>query len=104
MRRSGRRGAAVIDPSLEEPAYVRQESSLLEAFSGMPQVEAPPAELMENDARIYELRIYESHSLVAGKKKVEMFNEGGRDRDLQAHRPYPRLFRARPSSARSCRI
>ena len=70
-------GAAVIDPSLGEAAYVRQESSLLEAFSGMPQVEAPPAELMENDARIYELRIYESHSLVAGKKKVEMFNKGG---------------------------
>ena len=70
-------GAAVIDPSLGEQAYLRQESSLLEAFSGMPQVAAPPDELMANDERVYELRIYESHSLVAGKKKVEMFNKGG---------------------------
>lgn len=70
-------GAAVIDPPLAEPAYVRKESSLLEAFSGMPRLEAPSEEMRANDERIYELRIYESHSLVAGKKKVEMFNEGG---------------------------
>ncbi|HID23803.1 MAG TPA: NIPSNAP family protein, partial [Planctomycetaceae bacterium] len=27
--------------------------------------------------RIFELRTYESHSVKAGKKKVEMFNQGG---------------------------
>ena len=70
-------GAAVIDPPLGEPAYLRKESSLLEAFSEMPTLEPPSEELLANDSRIYELRIYESHSLVAGKKKVEMFNEGG---------------------------
>ena len=70
-------GAAVIDPPLNEPAYVRKESSLLEAFSGMPTLEAPSEEMLANTSRIYELRIYESHSLVAGKKKVEMFNQGG---------------------------
>ena len=70
-------GAAVLDPPAGEPAFVRRESSLLEAFSEMPTLEPPSEEMRANDARIYELRIYESHSAVAGKKKVEMFNEGG---------------------------
>ncbi|NJK96230.1 MAG: hypothetical protein HC905_16135 [Bacteroidales bacterium] len=33
--------------------------------------------MMSNSSRIYEIRIYESPSMVAAKKKVHMFNEGG---------------------------
>ena len=66
------KGAEFIDASLSDPSYVRCESSLLAAFTGMPQI-APPA----FKKRIFELRIYESHSLKAAKKKIEMFNEGG---------------------------
>jgi hypothetical protein len=66
------KGAAFIDASLSDPGYVRYESSLLAAFSHMPQI-APPA----FEKRIFELRIYESHGLKAAKKKIEMFNEGG---------------------------
>ncbi|UCD49983.1 MAG: NIPSNAP family protein [Phycisphaerales bacterium] len=66
------KGAGFIDASLSDPGYVRYESSLLAAFSHMPQI-VPPA----FERRIFELRIYESHSLKAAKKKIEMFNQGG---------------------------
>jgi hypothetical protein len=51
---------------------VRMESSLLRAFKNMPKLEVP-----EKKGRIFELRTYESHSIKAAKKKIEMFNEGG---------------------------
>jgi hypothetical protein len=57
----------------DAPAYVRVQSSLLKAFSGMPNIVAPDT----NKERIFELRRYESPSEYAGKKKIEMFNEGG---------------------------
>jgi hypothetical protein len=66
------KGASFIDATLSDPAYVRYESSLMAAFTQMPKIEPPAFK-----DRIFELRIYESHSAKAGKKKVEMFNEGG---------------------------
>lgn len=66
------KGSEFVGASLSDPSYVRYESSLMATFSHMPQVEVP-----RFDKRIFELRIYESHSLAAGKKKIEMFNEGG---------------------------
>jgi hypothetical protein len=66
------KGASFIDATLSEPAYVRYESSLLAAFSGMPKLEPPAFK-----ERIFELRIYESHGIKAAQKKIEMFNEGG---------------------------
>lgn len=56
----------------DAPAYERIQSSLLKAFSMMPNLIAPP-----NKERIFELRRYESPSEYASKKKIEMFNEGG---------------------------
>ncbi len=61
-----------VNASLSEPGYVRYESSLMAAFKDLPKLEAP-----EKKGRIFELRTYESHSIKAAKKKVEMFNEGG---------------------------
>jgi len=66
------RAAAYMNVPLSEPAYVRIESSLMVAFKDMPKLEVP-----EKKSRIFELRIYESHSVKAAKKKIEMFNEGG---------------------------
>jgi hypothetical protein len=53
------------------PAYIRKESSLLQAFGGMPKLEVP-----EKKARIFEMRTYEAHSRKANKKKIEMFDVG----------------------------
>ncbi|AXY75292.1 NIPSNAP family containing protein [Paraflavitalea soli] len=56
----------------DAPAYERIQSSLLKSFSGMPNLVAPAGK-----ERIFELRRYESPTEYAGKKKIEMFNEGG---------------------------
>jgi hypothetical protein len=66
------RKSEFVNATLGEPGYVRMESSLMVAFKDMPKLEVP-----EKKSRIFELRIYESHSVKAGKKKIEMFNEGG---------------------------
>ncbi len=57
-----------------DPVYTRIESSLLKAFAGMPQLEVKgkPGEA----PRLFELRIYESHSELKGALKVDMFNQG----------------------------
>ncbi len=69
-------GAGIVDAPIADPAYVRLEASLMLAFKNMPKVEVPTG-LLKTDSRIYEVRIYESHGVKTGKKKVEMFNEGG---------------------------
>jgi hypothetical protein len=57
------------------PAFVRVESSLFRAFKTMPKLEVPAATAAKK-GRMFELRIYESHSEKAHLKKVEMFDEG----------------------------
>lgn len=54
------------------PAYDRIESSLLKAFAHMPEL-VPPIK----KAGLYELRRYESATEMAGKKKIDMFNNKG---------------------------
>lgn len=63
---------AYLNAPLTAPAYERIESSLLQAFKDMPKLETPGS-----IPRIFELRRYESATEVAGKKKIEMFNEAG---------------------------
>jgi len=65
-------GADYLNAEATAPAYERIESSLLKAFALMPKLEVP-----EKKPRIFELRRYESHNETAGKKKIEMFNQGG---------------------------
>jgi len=65
-------GADFVNAPLSEPTFVRMESSLMLAFKDMPKLEVP-----EKKKRLFELRTYESHSIKAAKKKIDMFNEGG---------------------------
>lgn len=67
-------GAEYLGVEAKQPAYDRIESSLMEAFAGMPKLEVPK---LKGEPRIFVLRTYESHNEVAGKKKIEMFNDGG---------------------------
>ena len=69
-------GADYLAASIDNPAYTRYESRLLRAFANVPRVRVP-AETAEKKPRLFELRIYESHSETAAVKKIEMFNEGG---------------------------
>ena len=68
-------GAAVLDLPATDPPYSKCEASLMLAFSGHPRTTLPK-ESEGNQPRIFELRIYESHSKKANLKKIEMFNEG----------------------------
>lgn len=70
------RNSDFVNASLSDPGYVRVRSSLMVAFKDMPQL-AVPKQKTEGKNRIFELRTYESHSIKASKKKIEMFNEGG---------------------------
>ena len=47
----------------------------MRAFAGMPRVESPKKTF--GDKRIFELRIYESHSRIKAQKKIDMFNNAG---------------------------
>jgi hypothetical protein len=58
-----------------DPAYTRIESSLLLAFEGWPELKAPAAPA-DKAGRHFELRTYESHSIIKGMLKVDMFNKG----------------------------
>jgi len=65
-------GAEYLNAPMGEPAYESMESSLHIAFVRMPKLALP-----EKAPRIFELRRYESANEMAGKKKIEMFNEAG---------------------------
>jgi hypothetical protein len=66
-------GEAFLNAPAASPAYKRVESSLMVAFKEIPEIERP----VEAPGRVFQLRIYESPSVVTGQKKIEMFNEGG---------------------------
>ncbi len=63
---------AYLNAPVTAPAYERIESALLYAFPLYPQLKT-----MNDKTRMFELRRYESSGEMAGKKKIEMFNEGG---------------------------
>ncbi|MFK7817256.1 MAG: NIPSNAP family protein [Planctomycetaceae bacterium] len=60
---------------LKDPSFVRIENRLMRAFKGMPVIELPP-QTAKKEARVFEIRIYESHTEHAARLKVEMFDEG----------------------------
>ena len=66
------KGSAFLNAPAESPAYKSMEVSLHLAFEGMPTLERP----VEAPGRIFQLRIYESPSVSAGQKKIQMFNAG----------------------------
>jgi len=68
-----KKGAAALELPKNDPLYKRVESTLMLAFDQCPKVEAA----IKADTRLFQLRIYESHSLKKAQKKIHMFNEGG---------------------------
>lgn len=69
-------GRAYLQTPHDQPAYRRITSTVMRAFSDMPNME--PTKLTgDRSTRIYELRSYESSSKTYYKTKVDMFNAGG---------------------------
>jgi hypothetical protein len=58
------------DAPASAPAFVREERSMLAAFSGWPRLTPPKA-----GKRIFQLRTYESPSQTAHLRKMQIFNE-----------------------------
>jgi hypothetical protein len=59
----------------DDPVYSRIISRFYKAFEGMPVIEMPE-QTAGNKPRIFELRIYESHTEEKATLKVDMFNSG----------------------------
>lgn len=68
-------GKDYIDATYDNPPYSRIETTVLKAFSGMPE-SAVPALKTPVSERIYELRSYEGHTEKIYRNKVDMFNAG----------------------------
>ena len=64
-----------LEAAFDKPPYARYESILMEAFSGMPTLQAPNL-MGEKSGRIYELRSYEAATEMLHLNKVKMFNDG----------------------------
>lgn len=58
-----------FDGTAENGSYSRFETSLLEAFDGIPIIHKPG-----NERSLFELRTYESNNEEAGQRKIKMFN------------------------------
>lgn len=70
------KGKDFLQARIDNPAYYRMTTSLLHAFTHLPTLEMPER-LKGRKGRIFEIRIYESHSREKAGLKIEMFNEGG---------------------------
>jgi NIPSNAP len=68
-------GTAFLNAPASEPAFVRMESSLMQAFEKMPGLVLPAA-TATNGPRVFELRTYENPSDQDHKRKVEMMQSG----------------------------
>jgi hypothetical protein len=70
-------GKAYLETPATSPAFVRVETSLMRAFSSIPRLELPfGGGEAGRRSRLFEMRIYESHSEKAALKKIEMFDTG----------------------------
>jgi hypothetical protein len=61
--------------SQDDPVFTRIQSRFYKAFAGMPVIEMPE-QTAEARPRMFELRIYESHTEEKAALKVDMFNSG----------------------------
>lgn len=59
----------------DNPVFSRINSKFFKAFAGMPVIEMPKQTAGKNP-RIFEMRIYESHTEEKAALKVDMFNSG----------------------------
>lgn len=67
--------APYFERELKDPIFERIESRFLKAFAGMPVMEIPACSA-NKAPRIFELRLYESHTEDHARRKVKMFNDG----------------------------
>ena len=67
--------AGYFERELKDPVFSRIESRLMKAFAGIPVMEVPDVSSAAQD-RIFELRLYQSHTEDHARRKVKMFDDG----------------------------
>ncbi|HTH54597.1 MAG TPA: NIPSNAP family protein [Cyclobacteriaceae bacterium] len=68
-------GEDYINAPYDNPPYARFETTILKAFTGMPESAVPMLKSMVKE-RVYELRSYEGYTEKIYQNKVQMFNAG----------------------------
>jgi hypothetical protein len=68
-------GADILNAPQNNPAFTRVNSTLLHAFPKFPKVKVSAA-TSQNGPRLFELRVYESHSEIALQTKIDQFCVG----------------------------
>ncbi len=69
-------GERFLNASLSDMAFVTIGKTILKAFTSLPEIQVPTQKKI-NSPRIFQVRTYESPNLLAARKKIHMFNEGG---------------------------
>jgi hypothetical protein len=69
-------GKQYLDRKKGDGIFDRIESRLLKAFKSIPQMELADFSKDKVDGRIFELRLYESHTEEHARRKVKMFDSG----------------------------
>ena len=69
-------GGRFLNAPLSDMAFVSMEKAILKAFSSLPEIQVPKQK-KANSPRIIQVRTYEAPSLLASKRKIHMFDEGG---------------------------
>lgn len=69
-------GKAILSAPKSDPAYVRIDATLLQAFAGFPRLKLPPTAADPSTPRVFELRTYESPNEERARNKVHMFEHG----------------------------
>ncbi len=67
--------ASYFSRDLKDPIYKRIESRFMKAFEGIPTMEIPQVSADKSE-RLFELRLYQSHTEDHARRKVQMFNDG----------------------------
>lgn len=76
MREDADFASAYAKAMSPEPAFERMEATLLRAFQGMPSL-GKPLDLQDKSAHhVFEMRTYESNSMLSLRTKLDMFNGG----------------------------
>jgi hypothetical protein len=66
-----KQGDSFLNVAYTDPTFARMQSALLHAFESMPRLETP----VSGPDRVFQLRTYESPTLLAAQSKIKMFNE-----------------------------
>jgi hypothetical protein len=80
---------AFLNAPAKQPAFLRMESSLMQAYEKMPKITLPPVSVSKSP-RVFELRTYESGTIQDHWRKIEQMSSG--EGDIFSKAGIPQVF------------